>query len=596
MHRLTLPLLLLAASLGAAQAAPAPQPGWPTVQHQLAADRVAPGTALAKLIQDNQDFQLLRPAEAHDRNPLPLWLRVYWRKAHPEMESRPGDPTGGYPLVLKEMHEWMVTHPDLRGGFTPLAAESKKKPSKPTIVVEAGPDLRISPAQASSPRSESDIRINFWNPDQIVAASNDIEGLGSLGIYYSGDGGASWRQTSLPKQLSESFHSDPTVEWTSDGTAWATTLSIDSSSRQLTGHSYRSANGGATWTFAGNFSAGQTAVDKQMTWVDHADDSPFKDNLYAIWHNGLEVFMNRRNGPDGEWGEPIQVSGNETLGTGIGADVKTNRLGTVFGFWPDTDSRRIFVVRSTNGGASYSKPLSIGRTAASFDVAVPAMFRRRFLVYVTAGAFYRTPKKNMVYAAWADLAGGRGCASPQDEPGTNRSSACTSRIWLARSTNGGNTWTRPVMINNPRTLNDQFNPWLAVDETSGNLVIMYYDSAGESRNVTNVWAQSSLDDGATWSAAYKVTSEPTDESIGLANGNQYGDYNGLSGYAGIFFPSWTDRRNPGKEQIWTAPLTIELKAAGKSACPFRPLFADDAAIASVWNPEALMQPACSPQP
>ena len=591
-------LLLTTLLTGSALAAPAPKPSWPTVQRQLAADRVAPGTALEKLIRENQDFSLLRPKELtelsdrSDRSRVPLWLRVYWRKAHPEMEV--------YPYVLKEVHEWMVSHPDLPGlgGINVLRAESdkKKKPPKPTVSVDAGPDLRISPEQASSPRSESDIRINFWNTDQIVSASNDIEGFGSLAIYYSGDGGGSWRQTSLPKQLSESFHSDPTVEWTSDGTAWATTLSVDTATRHLTGNTYRSPNGGATWTFAGNFSGDQTSVDKQMTWVDHSDSSPFKDNLYVIYHNEREVFMNRRNGPDGEWGEPLQVSGNETFGTGIGADVKTNRLGTVFGFWPDTDSQRIFMVRSNNGGQSYSRPLLISRTFASFDVAVPAMFRRRFLIYVTAGAFYRNPKKNMVYAAWADLAGGRGCSSPEHEPGTNRTAACTSRIWLARSTNGGNSWLRPVMINNPKTLNDQFNPWLAVDETTGNLAIMYYDSAGETRNMTNVWAQASLDDGATWSAAYRVSSEPTDESIGLANGNQYGDYNGLSGHAGTFFPSWTDRRNPGpgREQIWTAPLTIQVKAAARSACPFSPLFADLAAAAE-WTPEALAQPVCTPE-
>ncbi len=48
----------------------------------------------------------------------------------------------------------------------------------------------------------------------------------------------------------------------------------------------------------------------------------------------------------------------------------------------------------------------------------------------------------------------------------------------------------------------------------------------------------------------------TDETIaGADSGNQYGDYNSLSGYAGTFFPSWTDRRSGGKEEIWTAAVT-----------------------------------------
>ena len=47
----------------------------------------------------------------------------------------------------------------------------------------------------------------------------------------------------------------------------------------------------------------------------------------------------------------------------------------------------------------------------------------------------------------------------------------------------------------------------------------------------------------------------TNETVAGADlGNQYGDYNSLSGYAGTFFPSWTDRRNNAREEIWTAAV------------------------------------------
>src|SRR4029453_4714170 len=103
----------------------------------------------------------------------------------------------------------------------------------------------------------------------------------------------------------------------------------------------------------------------------------------------------------------------------------------------------------------------------------------------------------------------------------------------------------PVMLNNQSSLNDQFNQWMVVDETTGGLGIIYYDTVGDpGRKKVDVWYQSSFDDGVTWSAAVKVTSAQTDEtSAGAEFGNQFGDYNGLSGIAGLFFPSWTDRRN-----------------------------------------------------
>jgi hypothetical protein len=89
------------------------EPAWPSVEVQLAQDQVRPGSALERLIRENQDFYLLRPEEASDRVGLPLWLRVYWRKQHPDRTYSGDDPTGGYPRVLKDLHVWMVANPEL---------------------------------------------------------------------------------------------------------------------------------------------------------------------------------------------------------------------------------------------------------------------------------------------------------------------------------------------------------------------------------------------------------------------------------------------------------------------------------------------------
>src|ERR1700743_1668835 len=78
-------------------------PVWPTLNQQLTADSIDPRSALAALIAANQDFSLLRPEEARDKLPFPLWLRVLWRRAHPEGTYSANDPTGGYPLILKEV-------------------------------------------------------------------------------------------------------------------------------------------------------------------------------------------------------------------------------------------------------------------------------------------------------------------------------------------------------------------------------------------------------------------------------------------------------------------------------------------------------------
>ena len=84
------------------------------MDQQLRAAKAVHGSRLEQLIRDNQDFKLLHPRESHgDRTGLPLWLRVHWRKNHPEASYSPNDPTGGYPRALKNLHTWMVENQDL---------------------------------------------------------------------------------------------------------------------------------------------------------------------------------------------------------------------------------------------------------------------------------------------------------------------------------------------------------------------------------------------------------------------------------------------------------------------------------------------------
>jgi hypothetical protein len=226
----------------------------------------------------------------------------------------------------------------------------------------------------------------------------------------------------------------------------------------------------------------------------------------------------------------------------------------VFGAWPTTGNSKIFVVKSTNGGVSYGTPVQIATTFDSYDIGVPSFAVRRALIYVTLGA-YNSGTTNDVYATWTDLSGVTGCTAPANEPGTNTASSCKTRIWFARSVDGGATWQAKSKVNDQASLNDQFNQWMAVDETTGRISLMYYDTVADAgRKKTDVWYQTSTDRGATWSAPFKVTTAMTDESVAGADGNQYGDYNGMSGYAGNFLPSWTDRRS-GIEEIFTATVS-----------------------------------------
>ncbi len=214
-------------------------------------------------------------------------------------------------------------------------------------------NVRLSGAQIT-PREESDLRFNYTNLQQIVAASTHLGATQPM--HYSNDGGTTWSQANLPvADVNDVRQGDPAVDWTSDGTAWSLTLGI-SATLELVLRCFKSSDAGATWTFESTLPGGQTAMDKEAFWIDHHPASPHRDNMYALWHNGGPCFVSVRSGGAGAWGLPRQISGAETTGTAIGCDVKTNASGDVFAFRPDTGSQRLFVAKSSDGGASFAAP------------------------------------------------------------------------------------------------------------------------------------------------------------------------------------------------------------------------------------------------
>jgi hypothetical protein len=253
------------------------------------------------------------------------------------------------------------------------------------------------------------------------------------------------------------------------------------------------------------------------------------------------------------------VSGLETTGTAIGSSISTNEAGNVFAVWPDTGSRNLFFVKSIDGGSTFSSPLRITKTLATFQISVPAFAQRSALVGTSIAA-----SKNDIYVSWVDLSGDNGCTRPENEPGEDIDSTCKSRVWLIHSSDGGNRWSEPMQINPEADRTDQFNQALAVDPDTGIIGVIYYNTGTMAdRKKTNLMFQFSSDRGQTWSKPTKVASAATDETVVDAdNGNQYGDYNGLSVAKGVFFPCWTDRRDNGAESIFTAKIELKQNTPG----------------------------------
>lgn len=514
---------------------------------------VRPDTALAKLIQESSSHtpEMTIAAAGGSKVDIPRWLAAHYRRNHSELPKAALqlDPTGGYPLALENLYSWMLLHQDLQPSQAPEAKAAAAGSS-------VGPNLRVS-GDNDTPRSESDIRVNPGNSQQIIAASNNI-GNGRQAQFWSHDGGMTWGQTTLPLLSADSMHSDPTVHWTSDGTAWATTIGINADSTVLQMRAYKSADGGKTWTFDATFSGDQTSADKQSMWIDWSSTSPFRDRIYVIWHNNRPAYVSFRTGAG--WHKPVLISGAETTGTAIGSDITTNEAGHVFVVWPDTGSKSLFLAKSTDGAETFSPPRLIHKTFGTFQINVPSFGVRAALVGSSIAA-----RGNDLYVSWVDLSGDTGCRTPASEPADDTSSVCTSRIWFVKSSDAGETWSEPKKVNPAPDLADQFNHRLAIDPKTGTIGIVYYNTGtAANRKKTDLVFQFSTDGGNKWSKVTKVTTAMTDETtVHADNGNQYGDYNGLSASDGAFFSSWTDRRDDRSEAIFVAKITLKQISAAE---------------------------------
>ena len=125
----------------------------PSVEEQIKQTGAPSGSALAKLIRDNQDFGILHPEELADSYPIPLWLRVLWRKQHPEIPMPAKNPGAAYPEILSQVLKRMVANPDQVWG--PAATPTPGTPTPPGTPGTPGTAPTTPARKKSSPRRKA---------------------------------------------------------------------------------------------------------------------------------------------------------------------------------------------------------------------------------------------------------------------------------------------------------------------------------------------------------------------------------------------------------------------------------------------------------
>jgi hypothetical protein len=123
----------------------------PSVAEQVRKTGAPENSALAKLIRENQDFELLHPEELADAYPIPLWLRVAWRKQHPEIPMPAKNPGAAYPEILSQILKRMVANPHQAWGPNAKPAT----PGSPAAPAEPGAKPPAPAKKKSTPRRKA---------------------------------------------------------------------------------------------------------------------------------------------------------------------------------------------------------------------------------------------------------------------------------------------------------------------------------------------------------------------------------------------------------------------------------------------------------
>jgi len=158
--------------------------------------------------------------------------------------------------------------------------------------------------------NEPSIAVDPFNSKHLVASDNNyIRGDGTCGSYFSLNGGQTWSNTTAPNGFTRgtSFAreywqggGDTSVAWDTHGNAYlscqlfnrgtATSANPDQSSTFVVFRATQ--NNGASWNFPGRYSvpfifdpAGTsgTLQDKALMAIDDNPSSPFRDRIYVTW-------------------------------------------------------------------------------------------------------------------------------------------------------------------------------------------------------------------------------------------------------------------------------------------------------------------------
>jgi hypothetical protein len=144
------------------------------------------------------------------------------------------------------------------------------------------------------------------------------------------------------------------------------------------------------------------------------------------------------------------------------------------------------------------------------------------------------PFRGRLYICWSDTRNGND----------------NTDVFCIHSDDRGESWSESVRINSDEGHHHQFFPWLTIDQTNGDLHVVFYDRRHQTNELTDVYWAHSTDGGLTWKNEM-ISESPFAPDPAIF----FGDYNNITAHDGVVRPIWT-RLNNGRLSVHTALINI----------------------------------------